>query len=159
MSNAFSHISNPGLLTPETPGTATLKFGRTNPRRPYDNSVAHHYHRYTHNPRHHPEHYPGHYPGHHARERIGRIDRIWSLILGGVGGSSPIAFPSVLVDHEYQKNRKKSNFLKSRDLLKIRDFAKPAKPAKIVILVRAFADCDKITILPVFPELANPDLT
>jgi len=138
------------LLTPETPGIVTLKFGRTNPRRPYDNSVAHHYHRYTHNPR--------HYPGHHARERIGRIDRIWSLILGGVGGSSPIAFPSVLVDHEYQKNRKKSNFLKSRDLLKIRDFAKPAKPAKIVILVPAFADCDKITILPVFPELANPDL-
>jgi len=34
MSNAFSHISNPGLLTPETPGTATLKFSRTNPRRP-----------------------------------------------------------------------------------------------------------------------------
>jgi len=52
--------------------------------------------------------------------------------------------------------------LKSRDLLKIRDFAKPAKPAKpakIVILARAFANCDKITILPVFPELANPDLT
>ncbi len=36
MSNAFSYISNPGLLTPETPGTATLKFSRTNPRRPYD---------------------------------------------------------------------------------------------------------------------------
>jgi len=48
--------------------------------------------------------------------------------------------------------------LKSRDLLKIRDFAKPAKPAKIVILARAFANYDKITILPVFPELANPDL-
>ncbi len=43
-------------------------------------------------------------PGHHPRERIGRIDRIWGLILGGVGGSSPIAFPSVLVDHEHQKN-------------------------------------------------------
>jgi len=53
---------------------------------------------------------------------------------------------------------KKLNFLKSRDLLKNRDFAKPAKPAKIVILVRAFANCDKITILPIFPELANPDL-
>ncbi len=51
--------------------------------------------------------------------------------------------------------------MKSRDLLKIRDFAKPAKPAKpakIVILVRAFANYDKITILPVFPELVNPDL-
>jgi len=47
-------------------------------------------------------------------------------------------------------------------LLKNRDFAKPAKPAKptkIVILARAFANYDKITILPVFPELANPDLT
>jgi len=47
-------------------------------------------------------------------------------------------------------------------LLKIRDFAKPAKPAnlaKIVILARAFANRDKITILPVFRELANPDLT
>jgi len=56
---------------------------------------------------------------------------------------------------------KKSNFLKSRDLLKIRDFTKPAKPTKptkIVILARAFANYDKITILPVFPELANPDL-
>jgi len=57
------------------------------------------------------------------------------------------------------------NFLKSRDLLKNRDFAKPtkptkpAKPAKIVILVRAFTNRDKITILPIFPELANPDLT
>jgi len=54
------------------------------------------------------------------------------------------------------------NFLKLRDLLKNRDFAKPAKPAKpakIVILVRAFANYDKITILPRFPELANPDLT
>jgi len=54
------------------------------------------------------------------------------------------------------------NFLKSRDLLKNRDFAKPAKPAKpakIVILARAFANYDKITILPIFPELANPDLT
>jgi len=49
-------------------------------------------------------------PGHHPRERIGRIDRIWGLILGGVGGSSPIAFPSVLVDHEYQKNRKNRTF-------------------------------------------------
>jgi len=60
------------------------------------------------------------------------------------------------------KKSKKSNFLKSRDLLKNRDFAKPAKPAKpakIVILARAFANCDKITILPIFPELANPDLT
>jgi len=56
---------------------------------------------------------------------------------------------------------RKSNFLKSRDLLKNRDFAKPAKPAKpakTVILVHAFANYDKITILPVFPELANPDL-
>jgi len=56
---------------------------------------------------------------------------------------------------------KKLNFLKSRDLLKNRDFAKtakPAKPAKIVILARAFANCDKITILPIFPELVNPDL-
>jgi len=47
-------------------------------------------------------------------------------------------------------------------LQKIRDFAeptKPTKPAKIVILARAFANYDKITILPVFPELANPDLT
>ncbi len=34
MSNAFFHISNPGLLTPETPEIATLKFSRTNPRRP-----------------------------------------------------------------------------------------------------------------------------
>jgi len=56
------------------------------------------------------------------------------------------------------KKIEKSNFKKSRDLLKNRDFAKPAKPAKIVILARAFANCDKITILPVFPELANPDL-
>jgi len=56
------------------------------------------------------------------------------------------------------KKLKKLNFLKSRDLLKNRDFAKPAKPAKIVILVRAFANYDKITILPIFPELANPDL-
>jgi len=64
---------------------------------------AHHYHRYTHD--------PTHYPGHHPRERIGRIDRIWGLILGGVGGSSPIAFPSVLVDHEYRKNRKNRIFL------------------------------------------------
>jgi len=134
------------------------------PRRPYDNSVAHHYYRHAHDPRHHPEHHPGHHPGHRPRERIGRIDRIWGLILGGVGGSSPIAFPSVLVDHKHQKNQKKSNFFKSRDLLKIRDFAKPtkpakpAKPAKIVILVRAFTNYDKITILPVFPELANSDL-
>jgi len=60
------------------------------------------------------------------------------------------------------KKIKKSNFLKSRDLLKNRNFAKPAepaKPAKIVISARAFANCDKIPILPVFPELANPDLT
>jgi len=38
------------------------------------------------------------------------------------------------------------NFLKLRNLLKNRDFAKPAKPAKptkIVILVRAFANYDK----------------
>jgi len=103
MSNAFSHISNPGLLTPETPGTATLKFGRTNPRRPCDRgpegltTVAHHHHRHAHDPMHDPEHHPGHHP----RERIGRIDRIWGLILGGVSGSSPIAFPSDLVDHEY----------------------------------------------------------
>ncbi len=41
MSNAFSHISNPGLLTPETPGTATLKFGHTNPRRPCDRGLTH----------------------------------------------------------------------------------------------------------------------
>ncbi len=41
ISNAFSYISNPGLLTPETPGIVTLKFGRINPRRPlrpYDRS-------------------------------------------------------------------------------------------------------------------------
>jgi len=57
-----------------------------------------------------PRHYPGHHPGHHPRERIGRIDRIWGLILGGVGGPSPIAFPSVLVDHEHQKNRKNRTF-------------------------------------------------
>jgi len=68
--------------------------------------VAHYYHRYAHDPRHIPEHHPGHHP----RERIGRIDRIWGLILGGVGGSSPIAFPSVLVDHEYRKNRKNRTF-------------------------------------------------
>ena len=58
-------------------------------------------------------------------------------------------------------NIKKSNFLKSRDLLKNRDFAKPAKPAKptkIVILARAFTNYDKITILPIFPKLVNPDL-
>ncbi len=112
MSNAFSHISNPGLLTPETPGIVTLKFSRMNPRRPYDRGLTHYYHRYAYNPRHHPEHhyyryahgsghYPEHYPGHYPRERIGRIDRIWGLILGGVDGSSPIAFPSVLVDHEH----------------------------------------------------------
>jgi len=53
------------------------------------------------------------------------------------------------------KKLKKLNFLKLRDLLKNRDFA---KPTKIVILVRAFANCDEITILPIFPELANPDL-
>jgi len=107
MSNAFSYISNPGLLTPETPGIVTLKFGRTNPRRPYEPPKAlrpwpsagppHHYHRYAPDPTHCPEHHPGHHP----RERIGRIDRIWGLILGSVSGSSPIAFPSVLVDHEY----------------------------------------------------------
>jgi len=34
MSKAFSYTSNPGLLTPETPGIATLKFSRINPRRP-----------------------------------------------------------------------------------------------------------------------------
>ncbi len=68
--------------------------------------MAHYYHRYAHDPRHIPEHHPGHHP----RERIGRIDRIWGLILGGVGGSSPIAFPSVLVDHEYQKNQKNRTF-------------------------------------------------
>jgi len=68
--------------------------------------VAHHYHRYAHDPRHIPEHHPRHYP----RERIGRIDRIWGLILGGVSGLSPIAFPSVLVDHEHQKNRKNRTF-------------------------------------------------
>jgi len=76
MSNAFSHISNPGLLTPETPEIVTLKFGRINPRRPYDRRI-----RTTIIairitlgiiPKHYPEHYPGHYP----RERIGRIDRI-----------------------------------------------------------------------------------
>jgi len=134
MSNAFSYISNPGLLIPETPGIATQNFSRTNPRRPpkalrpwprrpyargpegltpvapkalrpwprrsYDRGLAHHHYRYAYNPTLCPEHYPGHHP----RERIGRIDRIWGLILGGVGGSSPIAFPSVLVDHKYQKN-------------------------------------------------------
>jgi len=128
MSNAFSYISNPGLLTPGTPGTATLKFSRTNPRRPLrpcdrgpeglatvapkalrpwpGAGLAYHHRRCAHNPTLYPEHLPGHYP----RERIGRIDRIWGLILGGVGGSSPIAFPSVLVDYEYQKNRKNKTF-------------------------------------------------
>jgi len=46
-------------------------------------------------------------------------------------------------------------------LLKNRNFAKATKAAKatkIVILVRAFTNYDKIAILPVFPELANPDL-
>jgi len=57
-------------------------------------------------PKHHPEHHPGHYP----RERIGRIDRIWGLILGGVSGPSPMAFPSVLVDYEHQKNQKNRTF-------------------------------------------------
>jgi len=102
---------------------ATLKFSRTNPRRPYDRGpkalrpwpeglttvapkafrgLAHYYHRFTHDPTHYPKHdHPEHYPGHHPRERIGRIDRIWGLILGGVSGPSPIAFPSVLVDHEH----------------------------------------------------------
>ena len=113
--------SNPGLLTPETPEIVTLKFGRINPRRPYDRSLTHYYHRYTHNPRHYPEyhhhryahssrHHREHYPGHYPRERIGRIDRIWGLILGGVGGSSPIAFPSILVDYKYQKNQKNKTF-------------------------------------------------
>ncbi len=121
MSNAFSYISNPGLLTPETPGIVTLKFGRSNPRRPYDRSLIYYYYRYAHNPRHYPEyyyhryahssiHYPEHYPVYHPRERIGRIDRIWGLILGGVGGSFPIAFPSVLVDYKHQKNRKNETF-------------------------------------------------
>jgi len=57
------------------------------------------------------------------------------------------------------KKIKKIELFKISNLLKNRDFAKPAKPAKIVILARAFANCDKITILPIFPELANPDLT
>jgi len=81
----------------------------------------HYHHRYAHNPRHHPEHHhhrhahgsmhhPEHHPGHYPRERIGRIDRIWGLILGGVGGSFPIAFPSVLVDYENRKNRKNKTF-------------------------------------------------
>jgi len=46
-------------------------------------------------------------------------------------------------------------------LLKIRDFAKPTKPtnlAKILILVRVFANRDKITISPIFPELVSSDL-
>ncbi len=68
--------------------------------------MAHYSYRYAHDPRHIPEHHPGHYP----RERIGRIDRIWGLILGGVSGSSPIAFPSVLVDHKYQKNQNNRTF-------------------------------------------------
>jgi len=67
-------------------------------------------------------------------------------------------FWSIINIKKIEKNRKKSNFLKLRNLLKIRNFAKPTKPAKIVILVRAFANYDKFTILPVFPELANPDL-
>jgi len=64
-------------------------------------SLAHYHYRYANDPTHYPKYYPEHHPGHYPRERIGRIDRIWGLILGGVGGSSPIAFPSVLVDHEY----------------------------------------------------------
>jgi len=88
MSNAFSYISNPKFWPHEPPKAA---------RRPCDRGLAHHYHRYTHYYR----HYLESHPGHHPRERIGRIDRIWGLILGGVSGSSPIAFPSVLVDHEY----------------------------------------------------------
>jgi len=63
--------------------------------------LAHHGHRYANDPTHYPKHHPEHHPGHYPRERIGRIDRIWGLILGGVSSSSPIAFPSVLVDHEH----------------------------------------------------------
>ena len=100
------------MLTPETPGIATLKFWPYEPPeapeglatvapkalRPWPSvGLAHYYYRYAYDP----THYPEHQPGHHPRERLGRIDRIWGLILGGVGGLSPIAFPSVLVDQEY----------------------------------------------------------
>ena len=76
----------------------------------------------------------------------------------------PYSLPECFGRSWISKKLKKLNFLKSRDLLKNRNFAKTAKPAKptkptkFVILVRAFTNCDKITILPVFPELANPDL-
>jgi len=48
--------------------------------------------------------------------------------------------------------------LKNRNFTKSTKPTKPTKPTKIVILVRAFTNYDKITILPVFPELANSDL-
>jgi len=48
--------------------------------------------------------------------------------------------------------------LKNRNFAKSTKSTKPTKPTKTVILVRVFTNYDKITILPVFPELANPDL-
>jgi len=48
--------------------------------------------------------------------------------------------------------------LKNRNFAKSTKPTKPTKSTKIVILVRAFANYDKITILPVFSELANSDL-
>ncbi len=157
MSNAFFHISNPGLLTPETPEIATLKFSRTNPRRPCDCGPALAQRttiiavRMTlRNTRASPPR-----ENRLNRPNLGSDFRwCWWFI--------PYSLPECFGRSWTSKKSKKSNFLKSRDLLKNRDFAKPAKPAKpakIVILARAFANCDKITILPIFPELANPDLT
>jgi len=102
MSNAFFHISNPKIWPHEPPKAVRTPEGLATvaPKalRPWPSvGPVYHYYRCAYDSTHCPEHHPGHHP----RERIGRIDRIWGLILGGVGGSSPIAFPSVLVDHEH----------------------------------------------------------